>query len=164
MSKAVRTILCLVVSLVLFGTMALAQNGGSNASKDKSKKNKEHHSRLAKVEFWRHHKDNAKNAKPVKQAESKQAQPKPAQVKRASAKQVAAEKDQKPVRRASKVSKAPAKKAVVRASAKSNAKSNAKSKPAAKKQAAVARTSVKRHHTASKAKAQKKSQDHTTAS
>ena len=160
MSKAVRTILCLVVSLVLFGTVALAQSGGSNASKDKSKKNKEHHSRLAKVEFWRHHKDNAKNAKPVKQAESKQAQPKPTQVKKASAKQVVAKKDQKPVQHASKVSKAPAKKAVVRASA----NSNAKSKPAAKKHATIARTSVKRHHTPSKAKVQKKSQDHTTAS
>src|SRR5437867_1687551 len=60
MSKAIRTILSLVVSLVLFSALTMAQTGGNNANKDK---NKEHHSRLAKVAFWRHHKDADKNAK-----------------------------------------------------------------------------------------------------
>src|SRR5439155_9805353 len=65
MSKAIRTILSLVVSLVLFSALTMAQTGGNNANKDK---NKEHHSRLAKIAFWRrhhwrHHKDADKNAK-----------------------------------------------------------------------------------------------------
>ncbi len=60
MSKAIRTTLSLVVSLVLFSVLTPAQTVGNNADKDK---NKEHHSGLAKVAFWRHHKDADKNAK-----------------------------------------------------------------------------------------------------
>src|SRR2546426_10202654 len=55
MSKAIRTTLSLVVSLVLFSTLTMAQAGGNNADKDKNKE--QHSSRLAKVPFWRHHKD-----------------------------------------------------------------------------------------------------------
>jgi len=79
MSKAIRTTLSLVVSLVLFSALTMAQPGGNNANKDK---NKEHHSRFAKVAFWRHHwrhhKDADKNAKQAQatQAPSKQAQAK----------------------------------------------------------------------------------------
>jgi hypothetical protein len=53
MTKAIRTTLGLVVSLVLLNALTMAQPGGSNADKDK---NKEHHSRLTKFAFWRHHK------------------------------------------------------------------------------------------------------------
>jgi len=59
MSKAIRTALSLVVSLVLFSALTMAQAGG-NADKGK---NKEHHRRFAKVAFWRHHKDADKKAR-----------------------------------------------------------------------------------------------------
>ena len=110
MSKAIRTILSLGVSLVLFGAMTMAQAGGNNAEKDK---NKEHHGSLAKVVFWRHHKDADKNAKPAQAtpAPSKQAQAKTAQVKPVSAKQTAGKKDQKQEQHASNVSKPSTKKA-----------------------------------------------------
>ena len=72
MSKAVRTTLSLLVSLVLFSALTMAQAGGNNADKDK---NKGHHSRLTKIAFWRHHKDTDKNAK---QAQATQAPSKPA--------------------------------------------------------------------------------------
>jgi len=110
MSKAIRTTLSLVVSLVLFSALTMAQPGGNNANKDK---NKEHHSRFAKVAFWRHHKDADKNAKQAQatQAPSKQAQAKTAQIKPASTKQAAGKKDQKQEQHASNMSKPSAKKA-----------------------------------------------------
>jgi hypothetical protein len=109
MSKAFRTILNLLVSLGLFSAMTMAQAGGNNAETDK---NNQHHSRLAKVAFWRHHKEADKNAKPAPatQAASKQAQAKPAQVKPASAKQTTAKKDQKQEQHAGNVSKPSTKK------------------------------------------------------
>src|SRR5439155_4508214 len=105
MSKAIRTALSLVVSLVLFSALTMAQAGGNNADKGK---NKEHHSRFAKVAFWRHHKDADKNAKQAQaaQAPSKQAQAKTSQIKPASGK-----KDQKQEQHASNMSKPSAKKA-----------------------------------------------------
>ena len=110
MSKAIRTTLSLMVSLVMFSALTMAQAGGNNADKDK---NKEHHSRLAKVAFWRHHKDADKNAKPAQamQAPSKQAQAKPAQVKPVSAKQVGGKNSQKQELHASNMSKPSVKKA-----------------------------------------------------
>jgi Ni/Co efflux regulator RcnB len=109
MSKVMRTILSLVFSLMLLSALTMAQTGGNNAEKDK---NKEHHSRLAKVAFWRHHNDADKNAKPAQAtpAPSKQAQAKPAQVKPVSAKQVAG-KNQKQEQHASNMSKPAVKKA-----------------------------------------------------
>ena len=109
MSKAIRTILTLVVSLGLFSAMTMAQAGGNNAED----KNNEHHSRLAKAAFWRHHKDADKNAKPAHatQAPSKQAQAKTAQVKPVSAKQAAGKKEQKQEQHAINVSKSSTKKA-----------------------------------------------------
>jgi Ni/Co efflux regulator RcnB len=109
MSKAIRITLSLVFSLMLLSALTMAQTGGNNAEKDK---NKEHHSRLAKVAFWRHHNDADKNAKPAQaaQAPSKQAQAKPAQVKPVSAKQVAG-KNQKQEQHASSMSKPAVKKA-----------------------------------------------------
>src|ERR1700731_34737 len=60
MSEAIRTILSLVTGLLLFSAMTMAQAGGNNAGKDT---NKDHHGRLAKVAFWRHHKGVDENAK-----------------------------------------------------------------------------------------------------
>jgi hypothetical protein len=94
MCKVIRTTLSLVVSLVLFSALTMALAGRNNAEKGK---NKEHHSRLAKVAFWRHHKAAHKKAKEVQitQAPSKQAQAKTAQIRPASTKQAPRKKDQK---------------------------------------------------------------------
>jgi hypothetical protein len=120
MSKAIKTGLSLVASLALFSSLAMAQASGYNADKDK---NKEHHSRLAKAAFWRHHKDSDKNAKPAqatqalskqtptKQAPSKQAQVKPAQMKSAPAKQASAKQGSKPAPHTVSMSKSSANKA-----------------------------------------------------
>jgi hypothetical protein len=109
MSKAIRTILSLVVSILLFSAMTMAQAGGNNPEKDK---NKEQHSRLGKAAFWRHHQDADKNTKRAQATlkPSKQAQAKTAQVKPASAKQVAGKKDQKQEQHVSNVSKPSTKK------------------------------------------------------
>jgi hypothetical protein len=111
MSKAIRTTLSVVVSLVVFSTLTMAQPGGNNADKDKN--NKEHHSRLAKFAFWHHHKSSGKNAKQAQatQTPSKQAQTKTAQIKPASTKQVAGKKDQKHEQHESNMSKPYVKKA-----------------------------------------------------
>jgi hypothetical protein len=81
MSKAVRTILTLVVSLAVFSALTVAQ-GGNNADKDK---NTGHHSRFTKVAFWRHQKNTDKN---TKQAQATQAPSKPAQARTAGIKPV----------------------------------------------------------------------------
>lgn len=75
MSKAIRATLSLMVSLVLFSALTMAQPGGNNTDKDK---NKEHHSRLSKLAFWHHHRDSDTSAKRV---QAKQTQPKLAQAK-----------------------------------------------------------------------------------
>ena len=110
MSKAIRTTLSLVVSLVLFSALTMAQPGGNNADKDK---NKDHHSRFAKVAFWRHHKGTDKNAKQAQatQVPSKQAQAKTAHLKPSSTKQVTGKKDQQHEQHASNMSKPYVKKA-----------------------------------------------------
>jgi hypothetical protein len=95
MSKVIRTALSLVISLVLFSALAMAQPGGKNADK---RKNKEHHSRLAKVAFWRHHKGADKKAKA--RAPSKHAQAKKSQIKPASAKHNAGKNKTKPKQKA----------------------------------------------------------------
>ena len=108
MSKAIRTTLSLVVALVLFSALTMAQ-AAANAAKNED--SKEHHSRLSKAAFWRH-KDSGKNAKQTKPTqESKQSHAKTAQLKPASAKVSAGKKDQKQAQPASKVSKPTAKKA-----------------------------------------------------
>jgi hypothetical protein len=91
MSKATRRILSVVVSLMLFSTLTMAQTAKNSTDKDK-----EHHSRFAKVAFWRHHKDTDKNAKPAHatQAPSTQPQAKTAQLKPASAKPAAGKNSQ----------------------------------------------------------------------
>ncbi len=153
MPKIVRTTLSLVVSLGLFTALAVAQADANNAQKDK---NKEHHSRLAKVEFWRHHRGSHKKQGNAKQAPSSQAQSTAAETKPALAKQAAGKKDQKREQHASKVSKVRTRKA--------SAHSATKSRTAAKKRTAMAHSSAKSHHAAKKAKLGPKTQDRTTAS
>ena len=111
MSKTIRIILSLVVSLVLFTTLTMAQAGRNDA--DKNENNKEHHSRISKLAFWRHHKDADKNAKQAHatQTPSKPAQAKAAQIKPTSTKQVAGKKEQKHEQHASNMSKPYVKKA-----------------------------------------------------
>ena len=91
MSKVTRRILSVVVSLMLFSALTMAQTAKNSTDKDK-----EHHSRFAKVAFWRHHKDADKNAKPAHatQAPSSQPQAKTAQLKPASAKPAAGKNSQ----------------------------------------------------------------------
>src|SRR5262249_3424328 len=88
MSKGIRIALRLALSVVLFSAIAMAHPSRNNADKG------EHHSRLAKLAFWRRNKEAAKNAK-HKQAThvpSKQAH---AETEPASPKQVAGKRDQK---------------------------------------------------------------------
>jgi hypothetical protein len=114
MRKAIRTILSLALGLLLFSALTMAQAGGKTTEKDKNQ-NKQQHSRLGKVAFWRHHQDADKNTKSTKatQAPSKQAhaQAKTAQAKPVPAKQIAGNKDQKQEQHASNVSKPSTKKA-----------------------------------------------------
>ena len=93
MSKPIRTTLTVMFGIVLLSTLTMAQNGANNTDKGKSK---EHHSRLAKAAFWRHHKDVNKNVQQgqAKRVPSKAAQAKTAQLKPVSAKQVTGTKNQ----------------------------------------------------------------------
>ena len=117
MTKTIKTTVSLVLSLLLLSALTMAQASGSNANKDEGK---EHHSRLSKAAFWRHHKDADKNKKQAQaqQASSKPAQAKTAQVKPASTKQVAGKKGQKQEQHVVNMSKAPAKKAPAASKAK----------------------------------------------
>src|SRR6266550_2955216 len=91
MSKVTRRILSVVVSLMLFSALTMAQT-----AKNSTDKEKEHHSRFAKVAFWRHHKHADKNAKPAHATQSPSTQPqaKTAQLKPASAKPAAGKNSQ----------------------------------------------------------------------
>jgi hypothetical protein len=104
MSKAIRTALGLVISLVLFSAIMITHASGQNADTDKKR---EHHSHLAKLAFWRHHKAADKRAKHghVTQAPSKRVHVKAAQMKRTSANQATSKGDQKQTQHASKMSK-----------------------------------------------------------
>ena len=112
MSKAVRTTLSIVISLVLFSVVAQA---GGNKQKDINANNKPSHSRFAKFAFWRYHRNADKNGKLVqaKPAQSKQPQPTAALVKPSPAKPAAgrSKEDQKQALHAGKLSKTPAQKA-----------------------------------------------------
>ena len=107
MSKATRSILSVVVSLMLFCALTMAQTAKNSTDKDK-----EHHSRFAKVAFWRHHKDADKQAKQghAMQSPSTQPQAKTAQLKPASAKPAAGKNSQNQ-QHASQMSKPSANKA-----------------------------------------------------
>src|SRR5579884_3250014 len=104
MRKAVRIFLSCAACVALLCAMAQASTKDKN--KDKSK-TAEHHSRISKVAFWRHHKDSdnkkisakatgSKVAQTSKPPASKQGQAKTAQLKPVSAKAGVAKKDQKP--------------------------------------------------------------------
>jgi hypothetical protein len=134
MSKTIRTILSLMVSLVLLSALTMAQTGANNADKNKDK-DKEHHSRFAKVAFWRHNKDADKNAKPTQAtpAQAKPVQAKTAQVKPVSAKQVAGKNSPKAEQHASHMTKPAVKKVPAASKAKPKQKAQ-EPKPASLKQ------------------------------
>ena len=93
MNKAVRTTVSLVVSLLLLSTLTMAQAGGQHADQHKNGK---HHSRLAKLAFWRHHKDANKNRTQANVSNaSKSTKTKKTPIKPASGKQVASKNDRK---------------------------------------------------------------------
>ena len=75
MNKTVRTTLSLFLGMALLSAVALAGVNGTAAKKD-NKDQKEHHSRLAKAAFWRHHHNEKNSAKP----QAHQSQPKKASV------------------------------------------------------------------------------------
>jgi hypothetical protein len=107
MSKAIRNMLSLLVSLALFSTLTVAQ---TSANGDKNQNGKEHHSRLAKAEFWQQHKENSHSSKPA-QAPQASKPAKTAQLKPVSAKVSAGQKNQKPKQNASNTSQPSPKKA-----------------------------------------------------
>jgi hypothetical protein len=129
MSKAIRIILSLV-SLVLLSALTMAQTGGNNADKNKDK---EHHSRFAKVAFWHHNADKNAKAAQATPAPSKPVQAKTAQVKPTSAKQVAGKNSPKPEQHASHMSKPSVKKAPAASKTKPKQKAH-DPKPASLKQ------------------------------
>lgn len=79
MNHPIRTIQRLAVSALVLSVFATAQAGTNNTSNSKST---EHHSKMSKMAFWRHHNAN-KNAKQnqSKPTETKTAQTKTAQTK-----------------------------------------------------------------------------------
>ena len=105
MNRAVRTGLTLGIS-VLLSTLSMAQS-----SNDKDN-NKQHHSRLAKVAFWRHQDDGTKQkqAQPIEKSSNNHApaaQLKPTSAKTSQAKSPAPNPNQKQVQHAA-VNKKPA--------------------------------------------------------
>ncbi len=130
MRKQFRNLAIVLGSIVLLGILAQA-----SASTDKdSKKNDEHHSRLSKAAFWKHHKHQDKAAKPspatpqkahTQKAQAQKAQPKTAELKPASAKKTIATKKQNQAH-AKKASK-PAGKSAGKSAAVAKANSSKKS-------------------------------------
>ena len=113
MRREFRNVASVLVCVILLGTLTLAQAGTSN---DKNPKNEEHHSRMSKAAFWKHHKHQDKTAKPSpatpKKAQAQKTQSKTAQVKPVSAKKSIGTKKQNQTH-ASKSSKPSGKSAVV---------------------------------------------------
>jgi hypothetical protein len=136
MTKALRNALILMFSLMLSGTLLVAQASNQKKTDEKSS-NKEHHSPFSKAAFWRHHKDsNQKPKTATAQPGSKSAQSQSAQVKPASVKQSSAKQSAKAT------------------SNQTTAKKNQKSQTGRQH---LANASAKKSPTGSKAKAQKKS-------
>lgn len=96
MSKSIRTMMYVAVSLLLFSVMTMAQTAAKNSDKDKTQP--QQHSRLSKAAFWRHHSNASKGASNAKvtPASANQTKAKTAQVKPVAAKQVATNKPSKP--------------------------------------------------------------------
>ncbi len=112
MRKQFRNVASVLVSIVLLGLLAQA-----SASTDKNAKNEEHHSRMSKAAFWKHHKHQDKTAKPspatAHKTEKQKIQPKTAEVKPVSTKKTTPTKNEKKVdAKASKPAGKPAGKTV----------------------------------------------------
>ena len=96
MSKAIRTILSVAISVVLFGALTMAQSSGSSNQSSDQNKDQQHHSKLSKAAFWRHHKNSDKSAQQKKGSQKSQTPAKTAQLRPASAKTTTAGNEQKP--------------------------------------------------------------------
>lgn len=96
MRKQFRSVAGVLVSIVLLGVLAQA-----SASTDKNTKSQEHHSRMSKAAFWKHHKHQDKAAKPSpakpQKAQARKAQPKAAEVTPVSTKKTTGTKSQKKI-------------------------------------------------------------------
>ncbi len=175
MSKGIRTIVTLAVSLLLFSAVLLAEPAKNNASKDK---NKEHHSRLSKVAFWRHSKDADNKAKPAqtpsRHAKSEQVKsvpskgPKTAQAKAVSPKQ-SGKKDKKDVKQAphaANVSKVSGKKTQVASKTNSSQKAPIANKAKSNQKSPVASNSkpTQKAQVGNKTKSNHKAQEPKTVS
>ena len=123
MTTNFRSVASVLVSIVVLGMLTVAQ---ASASTDKNTKNEEHHGRLSKAAFWKHHKHHDKTAKPSpsmrQKAQTEKVQPKTAQLKPVSAKASTATKEKNQTH-ASKASKASTGKSVA------VTKTNASKKP-----------------------------------
>jgi hypothetical protein len=176
MSKGIRTIVTLAVSLLLFSALVIAEPAKNDADKDK---NKEHHSRLAKVAFWRHGKDADKKAKPAQtpssHAKSEQVKsvpskgPKTAQAKAVSPKQ-SGKKDKKDgakqVPHAANVSKVSSKKTQVASKTNSSQKAPIANKAKSNQKAPLASNSkpTQKTQVGNKTKSNHKAQEPKTVS
>ena len=133
MTKALRNALMLVFSLMISGTLIMAQATDKKTDKDTSK---EHHSPFSKAAFWRHHKDSNQKPKTAtaqpasKSAQSQSAQVKPAKqsspkqsAKPVAAKQVSAKQNQKPEQGTQHATKGSAKKSAAASKTKAQKKS-----------------------------------------
>lgn len=111
MRKQFRNVASVLASIVLLGMLAQA-----GASTDKNTKDAQHHSRMSKAAFWKHHKHQDKAAKPSpaapQKAQKQKTQPKTAELKPASAKKTTTAKSQNQVhpKKASKTAGKSAKK------------------------------------------------------
>ncbi|HET7750364.1 MAG TPA: hypothetical protein VFK81_13345 [Terriglobales bacterium] len=140
-----------MVSLALLSAVALAEAGKTG---DKGKNDgKQHHSRLAKAAFWRHHGKKDKSPKQAEATKQQAKQAKPAPVKPVAAKQASHKSSQKAKQQASKVS-----------AKKPSSQKVASSKTAPKQHVAKAHGPVKHHSAAKATKSHEKTQHSTTAS
>lgn len=171
MRTALRTIFCITVGVALLAAVAIAQ---SSASTDKTKPSKtadqQHHSKLSRAAFWRHHKDAAKDSKQPKNSKqtktSKAQAEKPtkgAQLKQVSAK-TTSKNDQKPMAHSKKESKQPQSAQANKVSkGKATSAKSSKGKSTTTKSAVAKKTKTSKSPTVKKASARQKQQPQTVA-
>jgi hypothetical protein len=134
MSKAIRTILSVAVSVVLFGALTMAQSSGNTDQN----KDPQHHRKISKAALWRHHKNSDKSGQQTKGSQKSQKPAKTAQLKPVSAK-ATSKNDEKPEEHAGKATKTSANKSASVAS-KSTKSTSTKSKSASTKSTAPKKT------------------------
>jgi hypothetical protein len=105
MRKAIRTILSVAISAVLFGALTLAQSSGISNQNSDQIKDQQHHSKLSKAAFWRHHQNSDKSAQHTKGSQKSQTPAKTGQLRPASAKTATESNEHKPQGQASKTTR-----------------------------------------------------------